>query len=136
MNPDMNGAQDLDAYGDWVPSEYGEAWAPRGVAADWSPYSTGQWSWQDYYGWTWVDAAPWGWAPYHYGRWFWNTGSRGWCWWPGARGSAGFLESGAGWLFRLGPGAVWVGSRWRRMSRFTPGGEEGIAARVGSPAAA
>ena len=22
-----------------------------------------------YYGWTWVDTAPWGWAPYHYGRW-------------------------------------------------------------------
>ena len=20
-------------------------------------------------GWTWVDDAPWGWAPYHYGRW-------------------------------------------------------------------
>src|SRR6478672_12364279 len=28
--------------------------------------------------------------------------------------------------FSVGAGAVWVGSRWRRMSRFTRGGEEGI----------
>jgi len=90
VSPDVNGARDLDAYGDWVPSEYGEAWSPRGMAADWSPYSTGQWAWQDYYGWTWVDSAPWGWAPYHYGRWFWNVGSHGWCWWPGGHTSAAY----------------------------------------------
>ena len=109
VNPDVNGAQDLDAYGDWVPSEYGEAWAPRGVAADWSPYSTGQWSWQDYYGWTWVDAAPWGWAPYHYGRWFWNTGSHGWCWWPGARGSRAFWSPAQVGFFGWGRGGLgWV----------------------------
>ena len=31
-----------------------------------------------YYGWTWVDAAPWGWAPFHYGRWVRVGGYWGW----------------------------------------------------------
>jgi hypothetical protein len=34
-----------------------------------------------YYGWTWVDTAPWGWVPYHYGRWVF-VGSF-WAWAPG-----------------------------------------------------
>lgn len=85
VSPDITGAQDLDAYGSWVPSQYGQVWEPTGTPTDWSPYSDGQWSWQPYYGWTWVDAAPWGWAPYHYGRWFWNGGYH-WCWWPGSIG--------------------------------------------------
>lgn len=83
VSADVAGADDLDRYGQWVPSQYGQVWTPQGEAADWSPYSTGQWAWQDYYGWSWVDSAPWGWAPYHYGRWFRNEGY-GWCWWPGA----------------------------------------------------
>lgn len=103
VSPDINGAQDLDAYGNWVPSQYGQAWEPTSMPADWSPYSDGQWSYQPYYGWTWVDAAPWGWAPYHYGRWFWNGGHH-WCWWPGAVGTrhlwspalVGFFGVGAG----------------------------------------
>jgi len=83
VNPDVTGAQDLDAYGQWVnDSTYGQVWAPR-VAADWTPYGDGTWAWEDYYGWTWVSADPWGWAPYHYGNWFY--GSAGWCWWPGPR---------------------------------------------------
>lgn len=89
VSPDISGAEDLDANGAWVPSQYGQVWTPRTVAQDWAPYSSGQWSWEPYYGWTWVDYAPWGWAPYHYGRWFWN-GGYGWCWWPGARLSAHF----------------------------------------------
>jgi hypothetical protein len=130
VSPDVNGAQDLDTYGDWVPSEYGQVWAPRGVAADWSPYSTGQWAWQDYYGWTWVDSAPWGWAPYHYGRWFWNVGNRGWCWWPGGRGSAfwspaqvgffGWGRGGLGWV-ALAPHEAfhrWWGSGFRGGGGF------------------
>lgn len=109
VSPDVNGAQDLDANGDWVPSEYGEAWAPRGVAADWSPYSTGQWAWQDYYGWTWVDTASWGWAPYHYGRWFWNVRSRGWCWWPGGRSARAFWSPAQVGFFGWGRGGMgWV----------------------------
>ncbi len=85
LGPDVPGAADLDANGSWVPSsEYGQVWEPSGVAANWTPYSDGQWAYQDYYGWTWVDRASWGWTPYHYGRWF-NNGSYGWCWWPGDR---------------------------------------------------
>jgi hypothetical protein len=89
VDPDINGAQDLDAYGNWVPSQYGNVWAPQQQYAGWSPYSDGQWTWEGYYGWTWVDADPWGWAPYHYGRWFWN-GGYGWCWWPGMRGARAY----------------------------------------------
>jgi FecR protein len=82
VSPDIYGAEDLDAYGSWVPSQYGTVWAPRPPVAGWSPYSHGHWVWEGYYGWSWVDYAPWGWAPYHYGRWFWN-GRHGWCWWAG-----------------------------------------------------
>ena len=35
------------------------------------------------WGWTWVDYAPWGFAPFHYGRWVYIGGS--WCWAPGHR---------------------------------------------------
>jgi FecR protein len=87
VSRDINGAEDLDTNGTWVPSQYGQVWAPRVTEENWAPYSYGQWSWEPYYGWTWIDYAPWGWAPYHYGRWFWN-GGYGWCWWPGARLSA------------------------------------------------
>jgi hypothetical protein len=131
VSPDVNGAQDLDANGDWVSSEYGQAWAPRGVPADWSPYSTGQWAWQDYYGWTWVDTAPWGWAPYHYGRWFWNVRSRGWCWWPGGRtaraywspaqvGFFGWGRGGMGWvaLAPHEPLHAWWGRGYRGAAGF------------------
>jgi hypothetical protein len=108
VNPDVTGAQDLDAYGQWVNDPaYGQVWAPR-VAPGWTPYGDGSWVWEDYYGWTWVSADPWGWAPYHYGNWFY--GSAGWCWWPGARyghtffrpalvgffGFGGFLGAGLG----------------------------------------
>ncbi len=86
VSPDIYGADDLDAYGNWVPSQYGNVWEPRDEGADWAPYSNGQWVDEPYYGWSWVDYAPWGWAPYHYGRWFNNPGY-GWCWWPGAIGS-------------------------------------------------
>jgi hypothetical protein len=67
---DVAGVDDLDRYGDWrEESRYGRVWVPRDVAPDWSPYSTGRWTYDPYYEWTWVDDAPWGWAPYHYGRW-------------------------------------------------------------------
>ena len=58
---------------------YGAVWVPRGVAVGWAPYSTGRWVYDPYYGWTWVDDAPWGWAPYHYGRWVHVSGYWGWC---------------------------------------------------------
>lgn len=108
VGSDVDGAEDLDRYGNWVPSQYGQVWAPQGQAADWSPYSNGQWNYADYYGWTWVGYEPWGWAPYHYGSWFWNTGV-GWCWWPGARGGFGFRWSPARvGFFGFGGGLGWV----------------------------
>ncbi len=74
------GIDDLDHHGDWriVPT-YGAVWVPRRVATGWVPYSTGRWLYDPYYGWTWVDDAPWGWAPYHYGRWVHVSGHWGWC---------------------------------------------------------
>src|SRR6185436_6861284 len=76
---DVAGVDDLDRYGDWrEESRYGRVWVPRDVAPDWSPYSTGRWTYDPYYEWTWVDDAPWGWAPYHYGRWVFVRGYWGW----------------------------------------------------------
>ena len=107
VNADVQGAADLDRYGNWVPSGYGQAWRPQGVAADWSPYSDGQWSYVDYYGWSWIDYSPWGWAPYHYGRWFNNPGY-GWCWWPGARGYRSYWSPAMVGFFGFGSGLGWV----------------------------
>ena len=36
---------------------------------DWAPYRYGRWVWVAPWGWTWIDDAPWGFAPFHYGRW-------------------------------------------------------------------
>jgi len=76
------GVDDLDHYGDWrVVPTYGSVWVPQGASSGWAPYSTGRWVLDPYYGWTWVDTAPWGWAPYHYGRWVFVSGY--WAWAPG-----------------------------------------------------
>jgi len=77
--PDVYGVRELDQYGSWRSAEtYGSVWVPAGVPAGWVPYSTGRWIWDPFYGWTWVDTAPWGWAPYHYGRWVFVSGYWGW----------------------------------------------------------
>jgi hypothetical protein len=82
--PDVIGYQDLDSHGSWqqVPT-YGNVWVPTSVAPDWAPYRFGHWMWLDPWGWTWVDDAPWGFTPFHYGRWAF-VDSR-WCWVPGPR---------------------------------------------------
>ncbi|UUZ51547.1 hypothetical protein LP420_20690 [Massilia sp. B-10] len=49
--------------------------------AYWVPYRDGRWTYLQPWGWTWVDNAPWGYAPFHYGRWV-TVGGR-WCWSPG-----------------------------------------------------
>jgi hypothetical protein len=108
VSPDIYGADDLDSYGNWVPSQYGNVWEPRSAGADWAPYSTGHWVWEGYYGWTWVDDAPWGWAPYHYGRWFNNPGY-GWCWWPGSIASSYFWSPAVVGFFGWGGFGVGVG---------------------------
>src|SRR6185295_16960634 len=68
--PVVAGVDNLDDYGEWREApRYGHVWVPRDLPSDWAPYTTGRWVYDPYYGWTWVDDAPWGWAPYHYGRW-------------------------------------------------------------------
>ena len=82
VSPDVLGYQDLDAHGSWRRDPtYGNVWVPRRVAADWTPYRDGHWSWVDPWGWTWIDDAPWGFAVSHYGRWSNMQGT--WAWVPG-----------------------------------------------------
>ncbi len=82
VSPGTYGVQDLDRHGTWrtVPT-YGPVWVPAEVPSGWAPYTTGAWVHDPYYGWTWVDSAPWGWAPYHHGRWVYLDGY--WAWAPG-----------------------------------------------------
>ncbi|HEV2220097.1 MAG TPA: DUF6600 domain-containing protein [Casimicrobiaceae bacterium] len=82
VSPDIVGYADLDSYGSWsVVASYGNVWFPRDVAVGWAPDRDGHWAWIDPWGWTWVDDAPWGFAPFHYGRWV--HADRGWGWVPG-----------------------------------------------------
>ncbi|WP_419483126.1 DUF6600 domain-containing protein [Dokdonella sp.] len=130
----MIGYADLDRYGSWSSTpDYGAVWYPTRVAVGWAPYRSGHWSWIDPWGWTWIDTAPWGFAPFHYGRWVY-AGSR-WGWYPGPRVSVAIYSpamvafvGGSGWgsgisvgiggpvgWFPLGPRDVYV--PWYRTSR-------------------
>jgi len=84
VSREVVGYEDLDGQGEWInePS-YGYVWRPTYVVADWAPYRYGRWGWVAPWGWTWIDAAPWGFAPFHYGRW--AYASSRWCWVPGPR---------------------------------------------------
>ena len=113
------GTEDLDDNGEWQNTpDYGYVWVPTAVATGWAPYSLGHWAWVSPWGWTWIDAAPWGFAPFHYGRWArWHDS---WCWVPGPRqvrpvyspAMVGWVGGGAGGLavgwFPLGPREVFV----------------------------
>jgi uncharacterized protein DUF6600 len=82
VSPEVVGYSDLDDYGTWRNVEgYGTVWVPTAVAAEWAPYRFGHWGWVDPWGWTWIDDAPWGFAPFHYGRWAYLSSH--WCWVPG-----------------------------------------------------
>lgn len=82
VSPEMTGVAELARHGNWQQHpEFGWAWTPSVVAPQWAPYRFGQWVWMQPWGWTWVDAAPWGFAPFHYGRWH-AWGNR-WYWAPG-----------------------------------------------------
>lgn len=84
VSPEMTGAADLEAHGDWYESsDYGAVWFPRAVPVDWAPYRSGRWEWLAPWGWTWVGDEPWGFAPFHYGRWAYFRGAWGWV--PGRR---------------------------------------------------
>ena len=84
VSPNMTGYEDLDANGRWATEEdIGPVWYPTTyVQQDWAPYRYGRWSYVAPWGYTWIDDAPWGFAPFHYGRWV-QVGSR-WGWSPGA----------------------------------------------------
>lgn len=123
VSREIIGYEQLDSYGTWTNDpEYGAVWAPRVVAVGWSPYRTGHWTWVAPWGWTWIDDAPWGFAPYHYGRWA-QIHSR-WCWVPGpilrtrpvyAPALVAFVGGGSGVSVGLsitsgrsrGPGVAW-----------------------------
>ncbi len=86
VSREMPGYEDLDEYGRWrFVAGYGDVWFPVNTPPGWAPYSTGHWVWTEPWGWTWVDEAPWGFAPYHYGRWANFEGS--WMWCPHAYGA-------------------------------------------------
>lgn len=81
----MTGMADLAEYGTWRQDPtLGAVWAPTNPAAGWEPYGFGRWTNVEPWGWTWVDDAPWGFAPFHYGRWALLNGE--WVWVPGPYG--------------------------------------------------
>ena len=112
---ELPGYAQLDAWGEWAQdATYGAVWYPSVTAADWAPYRHGRWAWIEPWGWTWVDDAPWGFAPSHYGRWT-QIGHR-WAWVPGRFGPrpvyapalvafVGGASGSLGWGVALGSGA-------------------------------
>ena len=113
VSQDMPGAEDLDDNGAWATEpDYGPVWYPTVVETGWAPYRQGHWVWVGRWGWTWVDDAPWGFAPYHYGRWAFVRGRWGWC--PG-RAIAEPVFAPALVVFVGGPA-------WRPTAEFGPGG--------------
>ena len=86
----MTGAAQLSSYGTWNQDpSYGAVWYPN-VNAGWAPYREGHWAFIAPWGWTWVEAEPWGFAPFHYGRWI-DRGDR-WGWVPAADYQPGVYE--------------------------------------------
>lgn len=119
VTPGTYGVDDLDRHGAWrVVPEYGPVWVPSGLPPDWAPYTTGSWIHDPYYGWTWVDTAPWGWAPYHHGRWVHLSGV--WAWAPGpllprpvyAPALVAFLGDSGVAVGVGGPLVAWVALGW------------------------
>jgi hypothetical protein len=79
VSDDVIGYEDLDDYGGWRPvADYGTVWFPHATVVGWAPYRFGHWAWVSPWGWTWIDDAPWGFAPFHYGRWVFVGGGWGW----------------------------------------------------------
>jgi uncharacterized protein DUF6600 len=107
---------DLAPYGQWIEvRDYGRCWRPHGVGSDWQPYTEGHWEYTEY-GWTWVSDEPWGWAPYHYGRWFYEP-AYGWLWAPERQWAPAWV------VWRRGGGHIgWApappgwGPTWRRRA--------------------
>ena len=147
VSPEMTGAESLDAAGVWSNDPtYGAVWTPTAVAADWAPYRYGRWVWMPPWGWSWVDDAPWGFAPFHYGSWIYANNAWGWVPGPylrrpvyapalvgfhGSAGRIGFTPSfgqafgtWGGGVPSAGPVAGWFplapGERWQPPYRASP----------------
>lgn len=139
VSREVIGVEDLDEHGSWrAVGDYGMVWYPRTVVAGWAPYRFGHWAWIEPWGWTWVDDAPWGFAPFHYGRWVFVAGEWGWVPGPvaprpvyapalvafvgGPRFSLSLSIGGGGggvaW-FPLGPGDVYIPAHHASEAYFT-----------------
>ena len=82
VSPELIGHEDLEGHGRWQRHvHYGAVWIPERLPAGWAPYRHGHWAWIEPWGWTWIDDAPWGFAPSHYGRW--TRVDTAWAWVPG-----------------------------------------------------
>jgi hypothetical protein len=93
------------------------------VAVDWAPYREGRWAWVAPWGWTWVDDAPWGFAPFHYGRWVHWRGRWGWC--PGEyRHRPVYSPALVAWVDQPVPGASLSVTFGRSMVWFPLGPRE------------
>jgi hypothetical protein len=132
VSTEATGYADLDNNGRWEETpDYGYVWTPTTVVAGWAPYRFGHWVWITPWGWTWVDDASWGFAPFHYGRWV--TWHNSWCWvpgprrvrpvyapalvaWVGAPAGVAVVGAGVGW-FPLGPREVYIPS-YRTSPRY------------------
>ena len=148
VSPSMTGAEALDDHGRWdVHESWGPVWYPTVVASGWAPYRQGRWMWSVGWGWTWVDAAPWGFAPFHYGRWV-QVGPR-WGWVPGRyvrrpvyapalvgfHGGPGGVRPGVaprvGW-FPLAPAEIWR-PPYRHSLRYFEAVNHGYRAHIDGP---
>ncbi len=132
VSTDAPGYADLDSNGTWQDTpDYGYVWTPTTVAVGWAPYRFGHWAWIAPWGWTWIDDASWGFAPFHYGRWV--TWRGAWSWvpgprrvrpvyapalvvWVGAPAVTVAVGAGVGW-FPLGPREVYIPS-YRTSPRY------------------
>lgn len=120
VSREIPGYHQLDAHGDWARhATHGAIWYPRITVSHWAPYRYGHWAWVEPWGWTWIDDAPWGFAPFHYGRWILLDGR--WAWVPGpllprpayAPALVGFVSGHAGrtrWSIAIGGGSY--GTAW------------------------
>lgn len=131
VSREIPGYEDLDANGTWRSDpSYGEVWVPTVAAsANWAPYREGHWTWIAPWGWTWIDDAPWGFAPFHYGRWAYLGNA--WAWVPGpvvvarpvyAPALVAFVGGGGGrWGVDLAiGGAVGAGVAWFALGPHEP----------------
>ena len=108
---------DLNNYGTWIPDrQWGWVWQPRGVLPGWRPYSHGQWLVAEGFGMYWQSYEPFGWAVYHYGRWAWWGGNKGWVWIPDKTWGPGYVN----WAY--GEGYV----AWTPMEPTAPNAAQGI----------